>query len=74
MTKQKIAVFFVCAVLAASSLAQKPPAKKSAGAASGGGTMPGTEQWMDIPAPAMVGTPAVEVGGTLRSRSCKATR
>jgi len=66
MTKQKIAVFLVCAVLAVSGLAQKPPAKKSAGAPSGGGTMPGTEQWMDVPAAAMVGTPAVEMGGTLK--------
>ncbi|MGA8212281.1 MAG: cupin domain-containing protein [Candidatus Sulfotelmatobacter sp.] len=67
MTKQSIAVFFVCVVLAMSSLAQTPPAKKkSAGAAGGGGTMPGTETWMDIPAAAMVGTPSVEIGGTLK--------
>jgi len=66
MTKQRIAVFSVCAVLAVSSLAQTPPAKKSAGAAGGGGTMPGTETWMDIPAAAMVGTPSVEIGGTLK--------
>ncbi|MFY9842000.1 MAG: cupin domain-containing protein, partial [Terriglobales bacterium] len=69
MTKQKqrIAVFFVCAVLAMSSLAQTPPAgKKSPGAAGGEATMPGTETWMDIPAAAMVGTPSVAVGGTLK--------
>ncbi|MFZ0821666.1 MAG: cupin domain-containing protein [Candidatus Acidiferrales bacterium] len=66
MTKQKIAMFLVCAVLAISSLAQTPPAKKSAAPAGSGGTMPGTEQWMDIPAAAMVGTPSVEVGGTLK--------
>ena len=66
MTKQKIALFLVSAVLAISSLAQKPPAKKSAAAAGPGGTMPGTEQWMDIPAAAMVGTPAVEIAGTLK--------
>jgi len=28
--------------------------------------MPGSEQWMDIPAAALVGTPAVEMGGTLK--------
>jgi hypothetical protein len=62
-----MAVFFVCVVLAMSSLAQTPPAKqKSAGATGGGATMPGSETWMDIPAAAMVGTPAVEVGGTLK--------
>ncbi len=66
MTKQRIAVIFVCAILAVSSLAQTPPAKKSAGAPGGGPTMPGTETWMDIPAAAMVGTPSVELGGTLK--------
>src|SRR5215831_8594515 len=29
-------------------------------------TMPGAEKWIDIPAPAMVGTPSVPVGGTLK--------
>jgi hypothetical protein len=66
MTKQRIAMFCACAVLAISSLAQTPPAKKGAAPASGPGTMPGTEQWMDIPAAAMVGTPSVEIGGTLK--------
>jgi hypothetical protein len=67
MTKQKLAAFFVCAVLAISSLAQTPAAKKGAAApASGPGTMPGEEKWMDIPAAAMVGTPSVEMGGTLK--------
>src|SRR5580704_3577771 len=27
---------------------------------------PGSEKWGDIPAAAMVGTPSVEIGGTLR--------
>jgi hypothetical protein len=66
MTKQRIAIFLVCALVAMSSLAQTPPAKKSAAAASGPGTMPGAEQWMDLPAAAMVGTPSVEIGGTLK--------
>jgi quercetin dioxygenase-like cupin family protein len=66
MMKQKIAVFLMCTFVAASSLAQAPTAKKSAAAPSGPGTMPGAEQWMDIPAAAMVGTPSVEIGGTLK--------
>jgi quercetin dioxygenase-like cupin family protein len=66
MKKQKTAALFACAVLAVSSFAQTPTAKKGAAASSGPGTMPGTEQWMDLPAAAMVGTPSVEVGGTLK--------
>jgi quercetin dioxygenase-like cupin family protein len=73
MTKQRIAILFACAVLAVAGLAQTPekktaPAKKSAGAGAmtGGPTMPGTENWMDIPAAAMVGTPSVDIGGTLK--------
>ncbi len=66
MTRQKIAAFVACTVLAISSFAQAPTPKKSAAASNGPGTMPGAEQWMDIPAAAMVGTPSVEVGGTLK--------
>ena len=68
MTKRSIALGFACAVLtvSVSSLAQTPPAKKGGAMAGGPGTMPGTEQWMDIPAAAMVGTPSVEIGGTLK--------
>lgn len=69
MTKQSFALFFVCAWLAFASLAagQNVPApKKSAVAAGAGGTMPGTENWMDIPAAALVGKPSVEIGGTLK--------
>ena len=66
MTKEKIAAFFVCVVLAAASFAQAQTAKKGAASASGPGTMPGAEQWMDVPAAAMVGTPSVEIGGTLK--------
>jgi quercetin dioxygenase-like cupin family protein len=66
MTKQKIALFFACAVLAVSGLAQTPAPKKSAGGSGGVGTMPGTENWMDIPAAAMVGTPSVDMGGTIK--------
>ena len=54
------------ALLALAGLAQTPAAKKSVGAASGGPVMPGSEQWMDIPTAALVGTPSVEMGGTLK--------
>src|SRR6266566_5912431 len=66
MTKQRIGVLVVSALLAVASLAQAPPAKKSGGTVSGGPVMPGSEQWMDIPAAALVGTPSVEMGGTLK--------
>src|SRR5438477_369281 len=72
MTKQRIGVAVVIALLAVAGLAQAPPAKqkpaakKNGGAVSGGPVMPGSEQWMDIPAPALVGTPSVEMGGTLK--------
>src|SRR2546429_1737421 len=72
MTKQRIGVLVVSALLALASLAQAPPAKqkpaakKSGGAVSGGPVMPGSEQWMDVPAAALVGTPSVEMGGTLK--------
>ncbi|PYT75564.1 MAG: hypothetical protein DMG42_07995 [Acidobacteria bacterium] len=72
MTKQRIGVLVVSALLAVASLAQAPPAKqkpaakKSGGAVSGGPVMPGSEQWMDVPAAALVGTPSVEMGGTLK--------
>src|SRR5207244_1136186 len=62
MTKQRIGVLVVSALLAVASLAQAPPAKqkpaakKSGGAVSGGPVMPGSEQWMDVPAAALVGT------------------
>ena len=66
MTKQRIGVLVVCALLAVAGWAQTPPAKKGGGGASGGPVMPGSEQWMDIPAAALVGTPSVEMGGTLK--------
>ncbi|HEY6369153.1 MAG TPA: hypothetical protein VIX37_01120 [Candidatus Sulfotelmatobacter sp.] len=40
--------------------------KKSGGAKGGPLVMPGSEQWMDIPAAALVGTPSVEMGGTVK--------
>ena len=66
MTKQRIAMLFVCAVLTVAGLAQTPTAKKGAAAGGGMGTMPGTENWMDLPAAALVGTPSVAMGGTLK--------
>jgi oxalate decarboxylase/phosphoglucose isomerase-like protein (cupin superfamily) len=61
MTKQRIVVLGVCALLAVAVCAQTPPAKKS-----GGAVMPGSEQWMDVPTAALVGTPSVEMGGTIK--------
>lgn len=72
MTRQRMGVLVVCLVLVAAGLAQTPPAKqtaaakKSEGAANGMLVMPGSEKWMDIPAAALVGTPSVELGGTLK--------
>jgi hypothetical protein len=68
MTKQRIGLFLVCAFLAAATLAQtKPATKKPAAAAMPKmGTMLGDEQWMDLPAAAIVGTPSVPMGGTLK--------
>jgi hypothetical protein len=46
----------------------KKPATETPARPSGGPMIvePGSEKWGDIPAAAMVGTPSVEVGGTLR--------
>lgn len=66
MTKQRIAVPVFCALLAVAVLAQAPPAKKSATMKNGGPVMSGSEQWTDLPPAALVGTPSVEMGGTLK--------
>jgi len=72
MTKQRMGVLVGCLLLVASGMAQTPPAKqapvekKSGGGAHGPLVMPGSEQWMDIPAAALVGTPSVEMGGTMK--------
>ena len=46
----------------------KQPAKETPARASSSSMIlePGSEKWGDIPAAAMVGTPSVEIGGTLR--------
>ena len=72
MTKQRIGVLIVCVLLVTAGAAQTPPAnqvaveKKSSGGARSMMVVPGSEQWMDIPAAALVGTPSVELGGTLK--------
>ena len=66
MTKQRVALPALCALLGVAVLAQAPPAKKAAPAKTGGPVMSGAEQWMDIPAAALVGTPSVDMGGTLK--------
>jgi hypothetical protein len=69
--KEGIGVLVLCALLTAAGVAQTPPAKQTAatkksGGAGGGMVMPGSEQWMDLPAAALVGTPSVEMGGTVK--------
>lgn len=45
----------------------KPPAKANAAAKQSAMVVePGSEKWGDVPAAALVGTPSVEMGGTLR--------
>ena len=46
----------------------KPPAKEAPARASSSAMIvqPGSEKWGDVPAAAMVGTPSVEIGGTLK--------
>src|SRR5260370_8065925 len=68
MTIRRIGLLISCALLALIAGAQtKEPAKKSpARAASPMIVESGSEKWGDIPAGVLVGTPSVEVGGTLR--------
>lgn len=72
MTKQRVAVLVVCLLLAAAGVARTLAAKqmsvekRSGGAARSEPVMPGSEQWMDIPTAALVGTPSVEMGGTIK--------
>lgn len=65
MIKHRIAGLLACTFLAIAGLAQAPPAKKAAATPKSSGPVTlGSEQWMDVPAAAMVGTPAVEMNGT----------
>ncbi|MGA8233464.1 MAG: cupin domain-containing protein [Candidatus Acidiferrales bacterium] len=60
-------IFFVLLPVVAGAQT-KQPAKETPARASSGPMIvePGSEKWSDIPAAAMVGTPSVEIGGTLR--------
>ena len=65
MVKTRIAlVVAVVTAVAVSGSAQMP--SKQGGSMSAAPTLPGSEQWIDIPAAALVGTPSVPVGGTLK--------
>jgi hypothetical protein len=69
MSIRRIGLFISFALLAMIAAAQtKEPAKKSPARAAGGPMIveSGSEKWGDIPAGVLVGTPSVEVGGTLR--------
>jgi quercetin dioxygenase-like cupin family protein len=72
MTKERIGVLAVCLLLAAAgtgqalSARQAAAGKKSGGAAGGAVVMPGSEKWMDVPAAALVGTPSLDMGGTIK--------
>jgi hypothetical protein len=69
MSVRKLAFPICFAFAALTSLAQTTAAPKKHAAASAGGAMivaPGSEKWGDVPAAALVGTPSVEMGGTLR--------
>lgn len=65
MVKNRIVGLIGCAVIALSGLAQTPPAKRPAAAKKSAGPITlGSEQWVDIPGAAIVGTPAVPMNGT----------
>jgi len=66
MKTKRSGLFLVCVFLASTTLAQTEPAKKAGGATSSPAVMPGSEKWMDLPAAALVGTPSVEMGGTVK--------
>jgi hypothetical protein len=64
VTKKTALVFAFAATVAVASSAQTPA--KRGGAMGAAPTLPGSEQWIDIPAAAMAGTPSVPLGGTLK--------
>lgn len=68
MSLQKLVSVAVCVLIAWGAAAQtKAPAKSaSAGAKTPMIVEPGSENWGDVPAAALVGTPSVEMGGTLK--------
>jgi hypothetical protein len=69
MSLRKIALLSVAVLLPWTASGQtKAPAKKSAAGGVRGAIVvePGSEKWGDVPAAALVGTPSVEMGGTLK--------
>jgi hypothetical protein len=70
MSLHKFVPLTLLALLPGSIIAQTPaPAAKAKAAAMSQSPMvvePGAEKWGDVPAAALVGTPSVELGGTLR--------
>ncbi len=69
MSTRRTCLLISFALLALIAGAQtKEPAKKSPARAAGGPMIveSGQEKWGDIPAGVLVGTPSVEIGGTLR--------
>ena len=62
-----LSIFFVLLPVVAGAQTKQPAKENPARASSGSMIVePGSEKWGDIPAAAMVGTPSVEIGGTLR--------
>jgi len=60
-------IFFVLLPAVTGAQTRQPEKKTPARASSASMIVePGSEKWGDIPAAAMVGTPSVEIGGTLR--------
>jgi len=65
----KPALWVVVALLPWATAAQTKAPTKTAAAPAKPSPMvvePGSEKWVDVPAAALVGTPSVELGGTLR--------
>jgi len=65
----KPALWVVVALLPWATAAQTKAPTKTAAASAKPSPMvvePGSEKWVDVPAAALVGTPSVELGGTLR--------
>jgi hypothetical protein len=57
---------FAAVALIAGAQTTAPPKKHTVSTGSATIVTPGSEKWGDIPAAALVGTPSVEMGGTLR--------
>lgn len=67
MWRTGLMIFFVSLPVVAGAQTKQPAKDTSPRASSG--TMvvePGSEKWGDVPAAALVGTPSVAIGGTLR--------